>query len=97
MNNPRFVDEKSIPLVQDKDYDNYGTPNTSRLDETSFTGPDTSEVTSTLQLWQKVKRDKITTLYRHLNVTGDPGLADIDQFMIKKKKIQGQATLTCFF
>ena len=50
MNNPRFVDEKSIPLVQDKDYDNYGTPNTSRLDETSFTGPDTSEVTSTLQL-----------------------------------------------
>ena len=31
------------------------------------------------------KRDKITALCRHLNMTGDPGLADIDQFMIKKK------------
>ena len=37
MDNPRFVDEETIPLVQDEDYDNYGTPNTSRVDETSFT------------------------------------------------------------
>ena len=39
MNNPRFIDEETIPLV-DEDYDNYGTPNTSRVDETSFTEPD---------------------------------------------------------
>ena len=95
MDNPRFVDEKTIPLVQDEDYDNYNTPNTSWIDETSFTEPDATQATSTLQLRQKVKRDKITALYRHLNVTGDPGLADIDRFMIKK--IQKQATLTCFF
>ena len=47
--------------------------------------PDSSVATSTLQLRQEVKRDKITALYRHLNVTGDPDLADIDPFMIKKK------------
>ena len=84
MGNPRFADEETIPLVQDEDYDNYNTPNTSRIDETSFTKPDATEATSTLQLRQKVKRYKITALYRHLNMTGDPGLADIDRFMIKK-------------
>ena len=25
MDNPRFADEETIPLVQDEDYDNYGT------------------------------------------------------------------------
>ena len=69
----------------DDDDDDYNTPNRSRIDEISFTVYDTTEATSTLQLRQKVKRDKITALYRHLNVTADPGLADIDQFMIKKK------------
>ena len=77
MDNPIFVDEENIPLIQDEDYDNYGIPNTSRVDdETSFTEPDTTEATSTLRLRQKVKRDKITELCRHLNMTGDPGLAD---------------------
>ena len=84
IDNPIFVDEETIPMVQDEDYDNYGTPNTSRVDETSFTVTDTTEATSTLQLRQKVKRDKITALYRHLNVTGDSGLPDLGQFMIKK-------------
>ena len=85
IDNPRLVHKVTIPLVQDEDYDNYGTPNTSRVDKTSFTEPDTTEATSTLQLRQKVKRNQITALYRHLNVTGDTGLADIDRFMIKKK------------
>ena len=84
MGNPRFVDEETIPLVQVEDYDNYNTLNTSRIDETSFTKPDATGATSTLQLRQKVKQYKITAMYRHLNMTGDPGLADIDQFMIKK-------------
>ena len=94
MDNPVFVDEETIPMVhQDEDYDDYNTPNTSRIDETSFTEPDTTEATSTLQLRQKVKRDKITALYRHLNVTGDPGLADIDRFMIKKNSKTGNTDL----
>ena len=44
----------------------------------------------------KKKWDKITAFYRHLNVTGNPVLCDIDRFMIKKKN-EKQATLTCFF
>ena len=63
MDNPRFVDEETFPLVQEKDYDDYNTPDTNRVDETSFTDPDTTEATSTLQLIQKVKRDKLTALY----------------------------------
>ena len=34
MDNSRFVNEEEILLVQNEDYDNYGTPNTSRVDET---------------------------------------------------------------
>ena len=60
-----FVDEETIPMVhQDEDYDEYNTPNTSKTDETSFTEPHTAEATSTLQLRQKVKRDKSTAMYR---------------------------------
>ena len=86
MDNPTFVDKETIGMVhQDEDYDEYNTPNTSRVDETSFMEPDTTEAISALRLRQKVKRDKINALYRHLDVTGDPGLADIDRFIIKKK------------
>ena len=60
MENPVFVDKENILLVQDEDYDDYRTPDTSRVDETSFTVPDTTEATSTLRLRQKVKRDKLT-------------------------------------
>ena len=62
--NPRFVNKEEIPMVhQDEDYDNYSTPNTSRVDKTSFTELDTTETTSTLKLKQKVKRDKLAALY----------------------------------
>ena len=57
MENPVFVDEENIPLVQDEDYGDYRTPDTSRIDETSFTVPDTEEATSALRLRQKVKRE----------------------------------------
>ena len=91
MGNLVLVDEEAIPMVhQDDDYDDYNTPNTSRIDETSFIEPEATEATSTLRLRQKIKRDKITALYRHLNVTADPGLADIDRLMIKKKKFRNR-------
>ena len=82
MDNPRFVDVEISPLVQDEDYDNYGTPNTSSVDETSFMEPDTTEATSTLRSRQKVKRDKLTALRRHLNVTGDIDLIDLHRFRL---------------
>ena len=84
MDNPVFTDEEDIPLVhRDDDYDDHETSNASRI-EASFTVPDTIEATSTLRLRQKVKRDKINTLYRHLNVTGNPDLIDLDQFKLTK-------------
>ena len=91
MDNPVFVDKENIPLVQDEDYDDYKTPDTGRIDaETSFTAPATTEATSTLRLRQKLKRDKIVSLYRYLDVTGDTGLADLD---LRSKKIQKQVIL----
>ena len=61
MDNPVFVNEEDIPVVhEDDDYDDYNTPNTSRVDETSFTVPDSTEATSTLRLRQKVKEIKLT-------------------------------------
>ena len=50
MDNPAFIDEKDIPMVQDEDYDACKTPDTSRIDETSFMEPDATEATSTLRL-----------------------------------------------
>ena len=67
---------------QDDDYDDYNTPNTSRIDETLFTVPDTTEATSTLQLRKKVKQDKITALHRHLNATGNLNLINLDRFRL---------------
>ena len=94
MDNLTFFNEEDIPLInQDEEYDDYSTPDTttSRVDETSFTVPDDSEATSTLRLRQKLKRDKIVSLYKYLDVTGDPGLVDLERYMIKK--IQKQAIL----
>ena len=96
MDNPRFVDEESIPLVQDEHYDNYGTRNTSRVDETSFTEPDTTEATSTLRLKQKVKRDKLADLYRHLKVTGNLDLINFDRFKLTTDPKKG-ATIFEFY
>ena len=76
------VDEETIPLVQDKDYDDYNTLNTNRIDETSFMEPTTTEATSTLRLRQKVKRDKLAALYRHLNVTGNLDFISLDRFRL---------------
>ena len=91
MDNPVFADEETILIVhQDEDYDKCNTSNTSRIDKT-FIEPDTTEATSTFRLRQKLKQDKITALYRHLNVTGNLDLIDLDRFRLttdKKKKSQ---------
>ena len=83
MENPTFIDEENIPMVQDEDYDDYRTPDTSRIDA-SFMKPDATEAASTLRLRQELKQDNINTLYRYLRMTGDTGLACLDQLMIKK-------------
>ena len=85
-----------MPLInQDENYDEYRTPETtpSRVDETSFTESATTEAASTLRLRQKLKRDKIVSLYRYLGVTGDPGFANLYRFMIKKNIKTGNTEL----
>ena len=81
MDNPMFVDEKNVLMIhhdEEEDYDDYRTPDTSRI-ETSFIDPkDDTEATSTIRLKQKPKRDKIVSLYKYLGMTGDPSLADLD-------------------
>ena len=96
MDNPRFVDEETIPLVQDEDYDSYGTPNTSRVDETSFVEPDTTKATSNLKKKKKVKRDKLATLYRNLNVIGNLDLIDLDLLKLTTDPKKG-ATIFEFY
>ena len=83
-----------LPLVhEDDDYDDYVTPNGSRIDEASFTPPDTTEATSTLQLTQKKKkRDKLAALYRHLNVTGNLDLINLNRFKLTTDPKKGATT-----
>ena len=50
-----------------------------------------------LCLRQKLKRDKIVSSYRCLDVTGDPGLADLDPFTIKKNSKTGNIELLFFY
>ena len=79
-------DEEDIPLInQDEEYDDYWTPETSRVDKTSFT--DTAEVTSTSWLRQKLNRDKIVSVIKALQTWIDLWL----------KKIQKEVILNCFF
>ena len=52
MESPIFVDDENIPVVtrhgKNVDYDDYNTPKTRRLDETTFTTPNSKEKLSTL-------------------------------------------------
>ena len=83
-----YPDEDNIPLLHtdpdDDDYDDYKTPNTSRTDEISFKVHRTTEkeTTLTLQLKQNLKRDKLAAVYRHLNVTGNLDLINLDRFKL---------------
>ena len=91
-----FVDAEIIPMVhQNEDYDDYNTPNTIRVDETSFTEPATTEATSTLRLTQKVKRDKPAALYRHLNVTGNLDLIDLGRLKLTRDPKKGATIFQC--
>ena len=50
----------------------------------------------TLRLRQKVKRDKLSALYRHLNVTGNPDLIDLDRFRLTKDPKKGVTIFECY-
>ena len=50
---------------------------------------DATEPTSALFLRQKLRRDKINALNRHLNVVGDVDLIDLDRFRLTKDSKKG--------
>ena len=83
MENTIFVGNENIPLVNHYDedcYDYYSIPNTSRVEETAFAIPESTNkrATSTLHPRQKVKQTRIAAMYRHLNVTSDLDLINLD-------------------
>ena len=99
MDNQTFVNEENIPLVHqqdEEDHGDYNTPDTNRIDGASFTVPDTTRPTSTLRLRQKTKQDKMVSLYKYLDVTNNPGFADLDRFTIKKNSKTGNIELLFF-
>ena len=51
--------------------------------------PGTTETTSTLRITQKVKRDKLAALYRHLSVTGNLDLIDFKRFKLLTDRKEG--------
>ena len=60
MDNPIFVDDENIQLVHDEDidYDDYNTPNTSKVDKTSFTMPGSTDKETHLTVKTKSKTRK---------------------------------------
>ena len=80
---------------EDEDYD-YRTQDTNRIGEASFTEPATREETLTSRLRQKVKRDKLAGLYKHLNLTGNVNLTSLDQFRFTTDP-KKQATIFDFY
>ena len=88
--NPVFVHDEDIPHINDEDdYDykesRYDTPDTSRIEETSFTTTEHPEVS--LKQRQRLVHDSIENLYSYLDV--DPGninLLNPDLFKVKKSK-----------
>ena len=66
MDNPIIVNDEKIPLVtyhdkncgDNNDYDDYNTPNTSRVDEAIFTMPEFTDkqATPTSRLRQKINK-----------------------------------------
>ena len=59
-------------------------------------GSTEKETTSTLRLRQKVKRDKLATLYRHLNIVGNLDLINLGRFKLTTNSKKG-ATVFEFY
>ena len=97
MDNRIFVDEENVSMAHDEEDgdERYDMPNASRINETSFIEPtDATESTSTLRLRQKVKRNKIKALHRHLNVAGNPDLIGLDRFRLTEDPKKGVTILS---
>ena len=82
MNNPTFVDEETLEWFIKMKIMMITIHRIQARQIRSFTEPANTEATSTLWLNQKVKQDKLAALYRHLNITGNLDLIDLNQFKL---------------
>ena len=89
MDNPTFVHDEDIPLIDD-DYDDYDeeeesrydTPDSSRIKETSFT----EQPAVRLRQRNRLLRNYLEDLYKYLDVDGNIDLVDINLFKVEKSK-----------
>ena len=91
MDNPTFVHDEDIPLIDDDydDYDDeeeeesrYDTPDSSRIKETSFT----EQPAVRLRQRNRLLRNYLEDLYKYLDVDGNIDLVDINLFKVEKSK-----------
>ena len=94
MIDPTFIDEANIPLIADDD----------DYEETSFTYPPSSSDDRLEPLFAtphfsksrigvqqlEIKRQKLSSLYKHLGAHGDPNLADLDKFRMRRNQNLGK-------
>ena len=103
MENLILIHTENIPPVthhdedheegNDKDYDDYNAPNTRTVDETTRPSFMDKQATSTEWLKQKVTRDKLAAMYRHLSITRDIDLTNLDRFNYTKNTKNGTTIL----
>ena len=87
MDNPTFVHDEDIPLINDDDdYDEeesrYDTPDSSRIEETSFT----EQPAVRLRQRNRLLRNYLEDLYKYLDVDGNIDLVDTSLFKVEKSK-----------
>ena len=88
MDNPTFVHDEDIPLIDyndDDDYEEesrYDTLDSSRIEETSFT----EQPAVRLRLRNRLLRNYLENLYKYLDVDGNIDLVDTNLFKVEKYK-----------
>ena len=98
MENPTFIDDENIPLINThEDEDAPYTPMQSEGDtteETSFSTPSRETPGSKIiPLSNELKRQKIYALHQELGVTGNVNLAELDRFRLNRNEKTGNAEL----
>ena len=101
MENPTFIDDENIPLINShEDEDAPYTPMQSEggtTEETSFSTPSRETPGSKIiPLSNELKRQKIYTLHQELGVTGNVNLAELDRFRLNRNEKTGNAELKFF-
>ena len=99
MDNPRFIGDEDIPLIDDAEYDEtlYDTPESSRIEEMSFTDQPAVRLRPTQErLEQQLLRGYIEDLCKYLDV--NPGNIDfVDTSLFKVEKLKSGSNELKFF